>query len=73
MSQPEIYINQTLLIWSIAVIIEIFVIAYLLFSPWLIFTAFIMYWPIKAAMNWQIAAESENELSEETDEDSLQS
>jgi hypothetical protein len=54
MTKPETCINQTVLIWSVVVIVEIFVIAYLLNFPWLILTGLIMYGPIKAAMNWPI-------------------
>lgn len=68
MTKPETCINQTVLIWAVVVIIEIFVIAYLLNFPWLILTGFIMYGPIKAAMNWPIplAIEENKENAKET-------
>jgi len=52
MAERERVVNQTLLIWSAVVIIEIFVIAHLMAFPVLILTALVMYWPIKAAVNW---------------------
>lgn len=52
MEQQEKVINQTLLIWCGVVIIEIFVIAHLMQFPMLVLTAFIMYWPGRAALNW---------------------
>ena len=52
MAERERVVNQTLLIWSAAVVIEIFVIAHLMAFPVLILTALIMFWPIKAALNW---------------------
>ncbi|PKL49951.1 MAG: hypothetical protein CVV42_04640 [Candidatus Riflebacteria bacterium HGW-Riflebacteria-2] len=52
MTERERVVNQTLLIWSAVVVIEIFVIAHLMAFPVLILTALIMYWPIKAAVNW---------------------
>ncbi len=58
MQENEKVINQTLLIWSAVVIVEIFVIASLMQSPLLVFSAFIMYWPIKAAMNWPAPLEA---------------
>ncbi|MDN5280412.1 MAG: hypothetical protein PWR01_4377 [Clostridiales bacterium] len=54
MTQPETCINQTLLIWCAVVVVEIFIIAHLMAFPWLIFTAAIMFWPAKAAMNWPL-------------------
>jgi hypothetical protein len=57
MQQPEKVINQTLLIWCGVVIVEIFVIAHLMQFPWLVFSAFIMYWPGRAAMNWPAPVE----------------
>ena len=50
--EQEKVINQTLLIWVGVVIVEIFVIAHLMQFPLLIFCAFIMYWPGRAALNW---------------------
>ncbi len=52
MTERERVVNQTLLIWSAVVVIEIFVIAHLMAFPVLILTALTMYWPIKAALNW---------------------
>ncbi|NCB37986.1 MAG: hypothetical protein EOM80_04380 [Erysipelotrichia bacterium] len=52
MKQQEKVINQTLLIWCGVVIIEVFVIAHLMQFPGLVFAAFIMYWPVKAALEW---------------------
>lgn len=60
MTKPETCINQTVLIWAVIVIVEIFVIAYLLKFPWLILAGFIMYNPIKAAMNWPIPEKIES-------------
>ncbi len=61
MSQQEtkIVVNQTLLIWCGVVIIELFVIAHLLQSPLIVFAGFILFWPIKAAMNWSLEVQSE--------------
>ncbi len=61
MNQPETCINQTVLIWAVVVIIEIFIIAHLLNFPWLILAGFIMYSPIKAAMNWPVPQAIEEE------------
>ncbi|HAE39233.1 MAG TPA: hypothetical protein DCG57_11430 [Candidatus Riflebacteria bacterium] len=52
MTERERVVNQTLLIWSAVVVIEIFVIAHLMAFPVLILTALVMFWPIKAALNW---------------------
>lgn len=52
MQEQEKVINQTLLIWCGVVIVEIVIIAALLKFPLLAFAAFIMYWPVKAAMDW---------------------
>ncbi|MFZ5953063.1 MAG: hypothetical protein ACOYXC_20340 [Candidatus Rifleibacteriota bacterium] len=60
-NQPETCVNQTVLIWAVVVIVEIFIIAYLLPMPFLILAGFIMYGPIKAAMNWPIPTAIEND------------
>ena len=52
MEKQQKCINQTLLIWSGVIIVEIFVIAYLMNFPWLILACFIVYSPVKAALNW---------------------
>ena len=52
MNKPDKCINQTLLIYCSVVIVEIFIIAYLLSFPWLILACIILYNPIKDAMNW---------------------
>ncbi len=62
MTERERVINQTLLIWSSVVIIEIFVIAHLMAFPVLILTALTMYWPIKAAVNWPKPLEKPAEI-----------
>jgi len=63
-TQRELVVNQTLLIWSAVVIIEIFVIAQLMNFPVLILCALTMFWPIKAAMNWPkpLARKGENNV-----------
>lgn len=71
MTKPETCVNQTVLIWSVVVVIEIFVIAYLLNFPWLILTGFVVYGPIKAAMNWpipQAIEEKKDETPQNTDQ-----
>ena len=60
MSKNELVVNQTLLIWSAVVIVEIFIIAHLLMFPILILAALTMYWPIKAALNWPRPLEKKN-------------
>ncbi|MBU1106669.1 MAG: hypothetical protein KKB51_08400 [Candidatus Riflebacteria bacterium] len=52
MAERERVVNQTLLIWSAIVVVEIFVIAHLMAFPVLILAAMTMFWPIKAALNW---------------------
>ncbi|GAB4268373.1 MAG: hypothetical protein Kow0029_03710 [Candidatus Rifleibacteriota bacterium] len=68
MSQPETCINQTLLMWSAVVIVEIFIIAYLMNSPSLALLSIIMAWPGKAAMNWPIE-DSEDDSTEDSKTD----
>lgn len=48
----EMVVNQSVLIWSVIIIFETFVIAYLMNSSVLILAALLMFWPIKAAINW---------------------
>lgn len=67
MKQPETCINQTLVIYSAVVVVEIFIIARLMMFPWLILSALIMYWPIKAAMNWQPSLKEETPPPEESE------
>lgn len=57
MQEQERVINQTLLIWCGVVIVEFFVIAYLMQFPLLAFASFIMYWPCRAALDWPAPAE----------------
>ena len=64
MSTNEKCINQTLLIWSGVVIVEIFAIAYLMNFPWLILACIILYGPLKASMNWPIPAKAQEKISE---------
>jgi hypothetical protein len=72
MQKPETCINQTLIIYSAVVIVEIFIIARLMMFPWLILSALFMYWPIKAAMNWQLTTdEDETSNTEEKEPQSV--
>ncbi|MFZ2956956.1 MAG: hypothetical protein WA705_08715 [Candidatus Ozemobacteraceae bacterium] len=48
----KLVINQTLLIWCGVVIVELFVVAKLLEFPWILLTGLILFFPIRAAMNW---------------------
>lgn len=69
MSTNEKCINQTLLIWSGVVIVEIFAIAYLMNFPWFILACIIVYGPIKASMNWPMPANATEKVAvEETQE-----
>lgn len=58
-TETKIVVNQTLLIWCGVVIIELFIIAQLMQSPLVIFAGFILFWPIKAAMNWPLEVPAE--------------
>lgn len=69
MKTPRTCINQTLLIWSAIVVVEIFIIAYLMNFPWLIFTAIIMFWPARAAVNWPYP---KKQISDNSQKKSLQ-
>jgi len=67
MAERERVVNQTLLIWSAIVVIEIFVIAHLMTFPILILTAMVMFWPIKAALNWPKPLDKSNNSSAQTE------
>ena len=49
---PKTVVNQTLLIWCGVVIVELFVIAHLMASPMALLFGLVLFFPIRAAMNW---------------------
>lgn len=64
MNNTETCINQTLLIYCCIVVVELFVIAYLLSFPWIILTSIILYRPVVEAMNWPMPVQNTETITE---------
>ncbi len=67
MTQPEICVNQTLLLWCGVVIVEIFILAQLMSFPWIILSGFILVSPIKAALNWPKPLQTKEKISTDSE------
>lgn len=65
MEKEDTVINQELLIWCVVVIIELFVLAWLIQSGLVLLIGLILIPPVKAAFNWPIDKEAIEEKIEE--------
>ncbi len=65
MDKQETVINQELLIWCVVVIVELFVLAFLIQSGLVLLIGIVLIPPCKAAFNWSV---EENAIENDTEE-----
>lgn len=65
MDKQETVINQELLIWCVVVVVELFVLAFLIQSVLVLLIGLVLIPPVKAAFNWPVEEEAiENDTEE---------
>ncbi len=61
MQENETVVNRTLLIWCGIVIVEFFIIAQLMAAPAVVLFSLLMFWPVRAALNWPAPSADDQE------------